>query len=638
MDEKKKRKLYSDSNLAEALDQISKGMSIYQASKTYNIPESTLRDKRDKKYKNTKCGTQPILTLQEEKQIVDWIHYLGRIGFPVSKQQLLEVVSKLVKSLNRPNPFKDGVPGKGWFQQFMKRHPTVAKRVTQNLPTSRNQVTEEALRAWFDRVRAYLQNQDLVDIFEDPKRVFNCDETAFFLSPKESQVLVKRGCKRVYTRVANDDKECLTVLVNVSANGDIAPPMVLYPYKRMPPNIKFTVPLWWGLGNSDSGWMNMETFYKYVTNVFYPWVLRQKITLPVALFLDGHTSHISLPLSTFCKEKGIVLIALLPNATHILQPLDVAVFRSVKRAWRNIVRDFRALNDYTKLKRTDFALEVEKCFNVSLKVESIKNGFRCCGLYPFNPDNIDYTKLLSTKPKSADGTSTEDASSSERTSNDTNNRQFSQQFEDRLSPVTLWAFKDNEGDQWTGEPAYTKLYDFWRKHCFKGVPASDTTDLELGESTFTNNVDIENMTEPVLNFVVEHDGTLTRDMKAASSLSLTAQSSSTLVNTTNIGLSENTIIDNVCPNAGIDKKALKTPTTSLMAQVMRTSTPESAQCCSPLNSVSEIEYNENNDIAQLHEKQKRTTHEKNRWSPVAGSFISGTKTPLNQAATPSNTE
>lgn len=80
-------------------------------------------------------------------------------------------------------------------------------------------------------------------------------------------------------------------LVNVAADGAIAPPMVLFPYKRVPPYIKASVPSWWGLGNTDSGWMSMEAFYEYVTNVFFPWLLQQKITLPVVLFLDGHTSH-----------------------------------------------------------------------------------------------------------------------------------------------------------------------------------------------------------------------------------------------------------------------------------------------------------------------------------------------------------
>lgn len=132
MEEKKKRKLYTDSQLAEALDQISQGMSIYQASKHYNIPETTLRDKRNKRYKNPKCGVQPILTTKEEKQIVDWLHYLGSSGVHVGKKQVLEVVQRFVRNLDRRTPFKDGVPGKGWFKNFMKRQPTVAEMVTLN--------------------------------------------------------------------------------------------------------------------------------------------------------------------------------------------------------------------------------------------------------------------------------------------------------------------------------------------------------------------------------------------------------------------------------------------------------------------------------------------------------------------------
>ncbi|XP_063543894.1 uncharacterized protein LOC134752214 [Cydia strobilella] len=129
---KRKRKLYTHSQLNKALEQISQGMTIYQASKNYNIPETTLRDKRDRRYKNPKCGVQPILSVQDETQIVDWIHYLDSSGVPVNKKRLLDIVSKFAKNLNRPNPFKDGVPGRCWFKNFMKRHPSVAEMVIQN--------------------------------------------------------------------------------------------------------------------------------------------------------------------------------------------------------------------------------------------------------------------------------------------------------------------------------------------------------------------------------------------------------------------------------------------------------------------------------------------------------------------------
>ncbi|KAK5638761.1 hypothetical protein RI129_013056 [Pyrocoelia pectoralis] len=48
-----------------------------------------------------------------------------------------------------------------------------------------------------------------MDIVSDPSRIFNCDETAVFLSPKEDKVLVKKGDKAVYNFINNDEKECL---------------------------------------------------------------------------------------------------------------------------------------------------------------------------------------------------------------------------------------------------------------------------------------------------------------------------------------------------------------------------------------------------------------------------------------------
>lgn len=72
--------------------------------------------------------------------------------------------------------------------------------------------------------------------------------------------------------------------------------------------------------------------------------------------MDGHSSHISLPLSRFCKEQGIELVALYPNATHILQPMDVAVFHSLKSTWRQKVQELRMENDGNQLKKQDFAV------------------------------------------------------------------------------------------------------------------------------------------------------------------------------------------------------------------------------------------------------------------------------------------
>lgn len=48
--------------------------------------------------------------------------------------------------------------------------------------------------------------KNMLGVPKNPNRIFNCDETAIYLSPNDKQVLVRRGYRNVYCRVANDEK------------------------------------------------------------------------------------------------------------------------------------------------------------------------------------------------------------------------------------------------------------------------------------------------------------------------------------------------------------------------------------------------------------------------------------------------
>jgi hypothetical protein len=119
------------------------------------------------------------------------------------------------------------------------------------------------------------------------------------------------------------------------------PPMVEFKYERVPSVIINELPNRWAFGRTESGWMTSATFFEYIANIFHPWLINQKITLPVVLFVDGHSSHLTYSLSEFCSENGIHLVALHPNATHIIQSMDVAVFRPLKVYWKQAVRLFK---------------------------------------------------------------------------------------------------------------------------------------------------------------------------------------------------------------------------------------------------------------------------------------------------------
>lgn len=182
------------------------------------------------------------------------------------------------------------------------------------------------------------------------------------MCPKGDKVLARRDSAAVYKVVAGNEKESITVLFTVSANGTMLRPFLLFWYERIPANIISRLPAGWIAGNTERGWITAESFYKYITKQFYPWLVKNKIQFPVLLFVDGHSSHLTLNLAKFCKEKEIELIALYPNATHVLQPLDVAVFHPLKHAWKKVVDKWRA-DKAQQLKRENFAVVLKSALD-----------------------------------------------------------------------------------------------------------------------------------------------------------------------------------------------------------------------------------------------------------------------------------
>lgn len=248
------------------------------------------------------------------------------------------------------------MPGQTWLKLFLKRNPDITERTVEKLTKVRAKVTERRIREWFEEVEDYLSKENVSDILKDPSRVFNMDETAFFLNPKSGKVLGIKEQRNVYEISSCSEKENITVLCNVNAQGSVPPTLIVYPGKRLPHAKKLDVPDDWCVGKSDSGWINGEVFFEYYfANYFFKWLGREKIVLPIIVFIDGHKSHLTYHLSKFCSENKIILVVLPPNCTHIMQPLDVAVFSPLKKGWVKAVHAWRMNNAGESLTKYNFA-------------------------------------------------------------------------------------------------------------------------------------------------------------------------------------------------------------------------------------------------------------------------------------------
>lgn len=64
-----------------------------------------------------------------------------------------------------------------------------------------------------------------------------------------------------------------------------------------------------------------------------------------------------------------------PSATHLLQPLDVAVFKTLKQGWTAEVQQWRINHQCEELKRTDFVVSLKEVIQKRLTSDIIANRF-----------------------------------------------------------------------------------------------------------------------------------------------------------------------------------------------------------------------------------------------------------------------
>lgn len=130
-------------------------------------------------------------------------------------------------------------------------------------------------------------------------------------------------------------RENISVLMSCSANGIKGPPLFIFKGKSVwdawiPkddegfPGCTYAA--------TDNGWIEWKVFFNFIEKSFIQHT-RPSIDDPLLLIYDGHTSHVSLDLIEMAKKNYITIILLPPHSSHLLQPLDLSVFKSLKNTW-----------------------------------------------------------------------------------------------------------------------------------------------------------------------------------------------------------------------------------------------------------------------------------------------------------------
>lgn len=195
-------------------------------------------------------------------------------------------------------------------------------------------------------------------------------------------------------------REHITTLFCGSAVGGRLPPYVVRAE---------TIDSGWTVGGppstlysvSSSGWMETPHIQEWFNKLFLPAVENLVKSGPVILFLDGHNghnSHTALQLIGMARAKKITIYCLPPHTTHLLQPLDVAVFGPLKCVWRKSVREHKLATNATQISKHVFPSVLSRLYSESVLPEHLVSGFRVTGIHSLSHSAIKVERLKTAIP------------------------------------------------------------------------------------------------------------------------------------------------------------------------------------------------------------------------------------------------
>ena len=397
-------------------------INLSATARQFNVDRSTL-SRRWNKVTNPASMQhlkQQLLTPEQERELVKYINKLTERGILPTPS----MVRNFAKDIG-------GVlPGRTWLSRFCLRHQdSIICRYLKNIDIQRSKADSAAsYKLFYDLLKEKLAKYHVL-----PQDTYNMDEKGFMIGVMNTtrRIFSKQAFDKGQVLGSNQDgnREWITVLATVCADGSFLPPAVLY--KSQSGDIQAS---WVAatasidhqahVAPSETGWTNDNIAIHWLEEKF------NRYTKPKAsnglryrlLYVDGHGSHLNMNFITWCDNNRILLAIYPPHSTHRLQPLDVSLFSPLVVHYGTKLNQLMLKSqDLLKITKKDFLKLFWPAFTKAFSQSNVLSAWQKTGLYPLdsNPvisqlsDNSNRNKDELNRPQSNTSSGSSAISSSE---------------------------------------------------------------------------------------------------------------------------------------------------------------------------------------------------------------------------------
>ena len=305
------------------------------------------------------------------------------MGVGFGKRQFLDYAGQLARK--HKIKLKHSKPSEKWWRLMKKRNSNLRLRRPEGTAAVRHMCMDRGkVCKYFSALQELLKKKGLSD---KPSSIWNMDETGLQLEHAPRSVVARKGTRYLQSRTSGN-KETITVIACVNASGDKISPHIIakgkteralhgFDLKSAPDGAKWSV--------SSKGWTKQGIARLWFESTFLPNIGPAR---PQLLILDGHDSHNFVELIELAIANQIDIVELPAQTSNWLQPCDRTVFKPLKAAYGDVCQQL--MSDYpgVVVSKANFCGLFSKAWNTALTGDNIRSGFRACGIYPFNPDQI----------------------------------------------------------------------------------------------------------------------------------------------------------------------------------------------------------------------------------------------------------
>jgi hypothetical protein len=165
------------------------------------------------------------LTHSEERVLVDFILESADRGLPLSHKNIQTHANTIITGRDVP-----GEPvGEAWVPRFLDRYrDELQTHWSRPLATERaRSLNPEAVKAWFELVK-----KECVDQGIKPENIYGMDESGFPPSNQGRQRVVGRRGTKTQHKSGGANRENVTVLVTICADGTTLKPTIIFKGKN----------------------------------------------------------------------------------------------------------------------------------------------------------------------------------------------------------------------------------------------------------------------------------------------------------------------------------------------------------------------------------------------------------------------